>query len=191
MRKSFIPLIFFVAIQTFTFCQGFKLKSARHGLDLIYKRNVSKEEIIENVRFLDGRDESIDIIRFDNVATTIGGDGPLIISSKEPIQVDSLGLIPLKLHADSLVSLMYLIEASDTKIYTRTRSEYLFRVTYRSNGNIQQYYIAEAASSTNYFKKIESWLLNVNNNDALEKFYRFLGPSRLLNYSSKGVQWKY
>ncbi len=184
-------LVFLLMAQTIAFGQGIGLQSSKHGHDLIYGINVSKEAIIDDTMFADGKDEKVDIIRFDNVGTTIWGDGPLIISSKEPIRVDSLGLTPLKLQVDSLRGLIHLTKDLDTKIYRRLPSEYLFRVTYRFEGNIYQYYIAGAESSTDFFKKIEHRIMKMSTKEALRKFYHFLGSSRLLKRSSDGPKWIY
>jgi hypothetical protein len=168
--------------------QSFKLKSARHGLDLILKSNVSKDSIINDTRFADGKDDIVDILRFDNVGEIHGSDIVFIISSKLPVPSDSIGLNPLKLEKDTLKSLLNLIQELDTKIYKRPSGSISFRMTYRFDGTLFQYFIGGGKESTEYFKKIERRIVTMDNQDALKRFHHFLWTSTLLKKRTDGYQ---
>ncbi len=171
-----------------TIGQDLKLKSARHGLDLIYDDTISKDSIISDTRFADGKNSIVDILRFDNVGDTQGGGGGFIISSKLPVNSDSLGLNPLQLEVDSLKSLLYLVQELDTKNHKRPSGNINFRMTYRFDGTIYQYFVEGGKESTKYFKNIERRIIAMDNGDALKRFYHFLWTSPLLKKRTDGYQ---
>lgn len=172
------------------YCQGIKLQSARHGLHLI-NGNVPMEAVIDDIRFADGKDDNVDIVRFDILSESHGFPVPLIISTKEPILVDSLGQIPLKLHSNSLRVLIDFISQYDLKVHKKKYSEYLFRVTYRFNGHVYQYYVATAEASSNFFKTIVEMFQKEEGKEALNRLYEFIGSSGLIKGSRNGQVWKY
>jgi hypothetical protein len=200
-RQYIIVILLIVFGQSVGQGQTTKLQSSRYGIDLIYgTKGYDKRLVIDYTRFEDGIDNNVDILRFDNVGYTFGGDGPLIISSKEPVWVDSLGLTPLKLQADSLKSLISLIEILDTKTHVKLGDKFEFRITYRVDGKINQYFVKDAKLSTEFFKAIEKRIIKMNNKEALDKYYHFLWPSMLLKrpdlpyitHSPRGpVEWEY
>src|SRR5690242_17113357 len=108
MKKHLTIVLFLSSIVTQG--QDFKLKSVTHGLDLIYREDVPKDSIINNTRFADGKDATVDILRLDNIGNTTGADLGLIISSKQPVPSDSLGMNFLKIDSDSSTSLIILIQ---------------------------------------------------------------------------------
>jgi hypothetical protein len=171
--------------------QGKKLKSTQHGLDMIYRTDVTKEELILDLLFIDGIDEKVDVIRFDNVGNSTGGTGPLIISSNRPVANDSFGIHSVRLQKDSLKSLVNLIKRMDTKLHENLPVECIQRVTFRQRGKIYQYYIAREKVSTEYFKKIEAKLRETKSEEALTEFYRFIWPTDLMEHSQSGRRWIY
>jgi|GEM_PF-6825878 len=171
-------------------CAQKQLKSVKHGLHLMYGE-VSKDELIADVEFKDGKDETVTIVRFDNNGRARSGELlPFIISSKEPIRVDSLGLTSLKMNSDTLEHLVNLISNCGHKEYKFPgKSSTLIRVTYRRHGILEQFYVADEISATDLFKQIERMFKSLNNENTLEKLYFFLGPSNLMKYSPNGPQW--
>jgi hypothetical protein len=194
LLKHSIYIAIVIVVRTFAFGQGVKLASSKHGFDLVYG-DLSKEVIIDNVKFDSGRDGKTDILRIDHACLVSGSISPLIISSREPIPVDSLGLFRIKIQEDSLKLLLRIIRVNDTKISKRPSIHSgpgLFRVTYRSERNINQYYTIDVRSSTSLLKKIEQKLINSSDKEILRTFYSFLGSSGLLKYSPDGRdKWRY
>jgi hypothetical protein len=168
--------------------QGFKLKSVKQGFDMIYRTDISKDSVINYTRFEDGRNDKVDILRFDNIGNTGGSDLGFIISSKQPVPSDSLGMNFFKLNSDSLKSLIRLIHSLDTKIYKRVSGGISFRMTYRFEGIISQYFIGGGKESTEFFKKIEQRILLMENKEAIERLQHFLWTSDLLKKRSDGIQ---
>lgn len=69
--------------------------------------DVPKEQLIGDIRFEDGQDSGVDVIRFDHVGPNLY---PLIISSKLPVPTDSLGLLSFKLQKDTLYNFLEMID---------------------------------------------------------------------------------
>jgi hypothetical protein len=190
--KRLIVVITLLTVPLLALSQYYPLKSARHGLDLIFSSKITKEQIIDDVLFLDGQDSIVDIVRFDNVGTG-SGEGRLIISSKKPIQSDEVGLISFDLQKDSLSSLLDLITRLNTAVHKSISSDgYCFRITYRNKRNISQYYISTKESATNIFKQIEKKLLSLGDGESHYRFYEFLYGTRLIEKTSgTTIRWKY
>jgi hypothetical protein len=191
MTKFIKIIIFLLSANCSSIGQGIELKSTKEGLDIIHRVDYSKEKVIDYSKFGDGVNRSVDLIRFDNLGRTIWGIGPLIVSCKEPIQVDSLGFIPLILQADSLNRLFLLIEKLDTKTYRIAPSQHRLRLTYRFKGQINQYFVVGPEKCTVFLKEVEKKLSVLGGKDALENFYRFVQSSDLLVQSPEGFKWKY
>ncbi len=181
-------IVFFLLSSLSATGQEYKLKSVKHGFDIIYRGDISADSIINYTRFDDGKDDKVDILRFDNIGNTGGTDLGFIISSKQPVASDSLGMNFFKLNPDLLKSFIKLIQGLDTKINKRVSGGILFRMTYRSDGMISQYFIGGGKESTEYFKKIEQRILLMNNKEALERFIHFLWTSDLLKKRADGIQ---
>lgn len=198
LRRSLLVGLF-TLVNGVIYSQQVHLRSAREGLRIIHGRDVSKEEIMEYLLFEDGRDSDVDVIRFDNVGWVLGGKGPLIISSKLPIRIDSLGLIPLKLQVDSLRRLVKLIAQLNTgehknvlkRIEADPTKNQIFRITYRMNGNLEQYFVTSLEECTSYFKRLESCLKSMRNEEPLQMLYQFLVSSELVVIAKDGPRWKY
>jgi hypothetical protein len=190
MKHLFLVIYFF---HGFVACsQHIPLKSARHGLDLVFSKRMTKDSVIADVTFENGKDDFVDILRFDNVGTGRGPE-PFILSSKPAIASDELGLISSTLQRDSLASLLGLIDSMNTKIEKRISSEgFCFRVTYRYNQSIIQYFISTKESATDIFKAVEGRLIRIGDNECLNSFYKFLYGTRLIEKtSSASIRWKY
>lgn len=171
--------------------QNPQLKSFIYGYNLIYGENVSKDSLIDYVRFIHGINNEVNIVRIDNVGYTLGGDGPLVISTEEPILVDSLGLIPLKIDSKALQELCQLTQELDTKIQKNPKAKTKFRITYRYNGMVQLYFFSGEVESSKLLSKIEKCILKMSNNDAKNKFYQLVYTSGLLERTASGLRWKY
>ena len=162
--------------------QNSPLKSASHGLDMMLK-DVSKEQLIEEMRFEDGKDDTIGVVRFDHVGPNIY---PLIVSAKLPVATDSLGILSFKLQKDTLYNFLYTIDHINPKVYSRHLDKVLIRITYRFHGRLAQYYVTNAKIVCGFFRIIEKLLVDNKDTDALDKFYQFVAETRLL----KGVNGK-
>lgn len=194
-------ILFFTALCSLSATgQDFKLKSVRQGFDMIYRADISKDSVINYTRFEDGRDDKVDILRFDNIGNTNGADLGYIISSKQPVPTDSLGMNFFKLNSDTLKAFIRFIHNLDTKIYKRVPGGISFRMTYRFEGIVSQYFIGGGKESTEFFKQIEQRILLMDNKEAFDKFFHFLWTSDLLKkrvdgyqtYSPRGqIQWTY
>src|SRR5579859_8051657 len=189
MKKDIIFSVIFATVISPSVAQK-DLKSVKHGLHLMYGI-VSKDELIDDVRFADGKDETVTIIRFDNNGHAQSGEElPFTISSKEPIRVDSLGLTSLRMNPDTLEHLLDLVSKCENKEYKFPgQRSTLIRVTFRRHGISEQFYIADEIVATRLFKKIERLFLRLNDKTALRKLYFFLGPSNLLRYTRNGPEW--
>ena len=190
-KVRFALLILFLIIFQNCSPQTTRLQSAKHGLDLIYA-NIPKEEIINDVKFIDSSsDKKVDILRFDNVGEVHGDLRPLIISVFMPKQVDDLGLYPALLPQDSLSKLIDFVILRHSKITSRPQfDDGNFRITYRRQGIIGQYYVVSVKASSIFFKEIESKLNMSGNKDALKQLYNFLYSSSLIEIDQVGIKLK-
>jgi hypothetical protein len=188
--KIFLSILLLAGIHKPLFAQ--ELKSTKHGLDLIYGSKY-KEEIINEVVFKGGVDETIPVIRFDHVGTGTGIFIPLFIATKEVIPTDSVWLIAIKLDSLQMAVLQETINESNTKIYEMESIGYGdFRITYRFNQRILQYYLLNPVNSTKFFRKIEQVILKVNDSGISDRFYSFLHFVGLISYAASGNhKWNY
>jgi hypothetical protein len=164
-----------------------KLKSTKHGLRMMFG-DISKEEIIDEMRFEDGPDREIDVIRFDHVGPNLF---PLIISSKMPVATDSLGILAIKLNKDTLHNFLEMIDLVNPKSRSRKMDKVLVRVTYRYNDSLAQYYVTDALITTKFLKAIEKKLISNSDPKALETFHEFIGPMRLRKVVNRRFVWVY
>jgi hypothetical protein len=142
--------------------------------------DVSKERLIQGVQYLDGIDDQSDFVRLDFVAPNCI---PLVISCKQVVPSDSLGLLSITLSKESLEPLMDLIHSANSKVNSRRVDYILLRVTYRHNGEIFQYYQTNETIITAYLRSIfEKHLRKVTDSVALSAFYEFVRPARLDNF---------
>lgn len=167
--------------------QDYPLKSVTHGLNMMLL-DIPKEELLEEIRFEDGFNDSINVIRFDHVGPNLF---PLLISSKLPVPTDSLGILSFKLQKDSLHKFLETIDNVTPKIYSRKLDFVLIRVTYRFNGYSEQYYITNARIATGFLKIIEDMLIVNGDNEALNKFYLFISRMKLRKSVHGKWVWKY
>ncbi len=167
--------------------QTHQLKPTKYGLDMML-RDIPKEQLISDIRFEDGIDDTVGVVRFDHVGPNLY---PLIISSKLAVPTDSLGLLSFKMQPDSLFKFLWTIDNVNPKFQTRDVDEILIRVTYRFKGEVKLYYMKNFKITTGYFWIIEQSLKSYQDKDALEKFYKFLARTGLFK-SEYGVRkWKY
>ena len=183
--------IFLIQICLFFSCsstaQTNQLKSWDHGFDMIH-RDIPKEKLIEEMRFEHGKDDTIDVVRLDDIGR---GLYPLLISSKLPVPTDSLGILSFKLQKDTLYNFVEMIDNITPKVYSRNRDEVLIRVTYRFEGRVAQYYVTNARITTGFLKLIERKLIANKEPEALDKFYRFIAEMRLQIAVHGKRTWKY
>lgn len=169
-------------------CAGqIPLKPAKHGLDIML-RDVPKEQIIEDIRFEDGEDTKINVVRLDYVGPTIY---PLLISSKVSVATDSLGLLAIKMHKDTLYRFVDMIDNVTPKMHVRNLDGVLVRITYRFEGRVAQYYLTNERIVTGFLRMIERKLLANDDPPALETFYKFIAPMKLQERVNGKRTWKY
>jgi hypothetical protein len=185
--KTALRLIFLNLISVLATGQTYTLKSTAHGLDMML-RHVPKEQLIEEIRFEDGPDNKVDVIRLDHVGPNLY---PLLISSKLPVATDSLGLLSFKLQKDTLDNFLWMIDHVNPKMQNRNRDFVLIRVTYKYEGRLEQYHITNAKITTGFFMMIENKLIANKDSEALDKFYRFIAETRLLVGVKGKRTWKY
>src|SRR5689334_4984148 len=101
-----------------------QLKSTKYGLDMML-RDIPKEQLINDIRFEGGVEDTIGVVRLDHVGPSLF---PLLISSNLPISTDSLGILAIKLHKDTLDNFLWVIDHINPKVYTRRVDEVLIRV---------------------------------------------------------------
>jgi hypothetical protein len=152
-----------------------QLKSTKYGLDMML-RDIPKEQLINDIRFEGGVEDTIGVVRLDHVGPSLF---PLLISSKLPILTDSLGILAIKLHKDTLDNFLWVIDHINPKVYTRRVDEVLIRVTYRFKGILSQYYVTNAKITTGFFQIIEKELKHNGDIEALDKFYEFISSTGL------------
>lgn len=185
--KTILGLVFLNLIPSLATGQNYPLKSTAHGLDMML-RDIPKEQLIDEIRFEDGPDNKVDVIRLDHVGPNLY---PLLISSKLPVATDSLGLLSFKLQKDTLDNFLWMIDHVNPKMQTRVRDFVLIRVTYRYEGRLEQYYITNAKISTGFLMMIENKLIANKDNEALDKFYQFIAETGLVVGVKGKRTWKY
>jgi hypothetical protein len=165
--------------------QPTRLKSARFALKLMHE-DVSKDSILNEIRFEDGRNDTLDIVRFDNVEL---GLYPLIISTHMPIKTDSLGQLSFKLADEQFENLLWLIDRVECKSFTRNFDGILLRATYRYHGDIKQYYVTDRKIVTAYLLLIEKELKTTADPDVLRTFYKFVSSTGLIKSVRGRIVW--
>ena len=183
--------LFFIQICLFLSCSGAaqtdQLKSRMYGFDMML-RDIPKEKLIEEIRFKDGKDDSINVVRFDHIGPSLY---PLIISAKLPVPTDSLGILSFKIQKDSLYNFLEMIDNVTPKVYSRNRDEVLIRVTYRFEGRVAQYYVTNTRITTGFLKMVERKLIAYKDPEVLDKFYRFIAEMRLQISVHGKRTWRY
>jgi hypothetical protein len=185
-----IALLLYLLPLVYASCSGQQktpLKSFDHALKMI-QSEVDKNDLIREMKFEDGNNDTIDVVRLDHIGTIIF---PLIISSKLPIATDSLGIYPIRMHKDSLEGFMEMINGVTPKMYSREKDGVLIRVTYRYEKQNAQYYITNARIVTEFLKMIERRLITYNDKFALNSFYDFAARTELLKGVKGKPAWKY
>ncbi len=167
--------------------QSVVLKSSRHGLDMMLT-DVSKDQLIQEIRFKDGTDTAVDVVRFDHVGLNLY---PLIISSKLAVPTDSLGLLSFVLKKDTLSRFLEMIDHVNAKVYTREADGVLVRVTYRLDGRLFQYYVTNPIVTSAFLKMIERKLVDNKDDHALQTFYKFIARMKLMKSVNGKRAWKY
>jgi len=185
--KSAIGIILLYLIPDLVIGQTYQLKSTGHGLDLMLKE-IPKEQLIDEIRFKEGRDSTVDVIRLDHVGPNLY---PLLISSKLPVPTDSLGILSFRLQKDTLDNFLFMIDHVNPKLYTRNVDFVLIRVTYRYDERIAQYYVTNAKITSAFFKMIERRLIENKDPEALNKFYEFIARTKLVVGIKGERTWKY
>ena len=170
-----------------TDAQNHQLKSIAHGLEMMLN-DFPKEQIIDEIRFEDGKDDNVDVIRFDHVGPNLF---PLIISSKLPVSTDSLGILSFKLQKDTLANLLFMIDHVNPKVYSRKVDYVLIRVTYRYKKRQEQYYVTNGKVTTGFCKMIEKKLNTNKDQVALNKFYEFLARTGLFVCDEGKRAWRF
>lgn len=185
--KSVLVITLLNLIPVLVTGQTYQLKSVAHGLDMML-RDKSKEELVDEIRFEDGPDSNVDVIRLDHVGPNLF---PLLISSKLPVPTDSLGILSFKLQKDTLDNFLWMIDHVNPKVYSREIDFVLIRVTYRYEGRLAQYYVTNAKITTGFFIMIEQRLIANKDIEALNKFYRFIAETGLVVGVKGKRTWKY
>ena len=168
-------------------CNQTPLKSTSHGLHMMLG-DVPKEELIREMRFEHGKDDNINVIRFDHIGPNLY---PLIISSKLPVETDSLGILSFKLQKDALYNFLEMIDNVNPKMHRQNPDYVLIRVTYRFEGRMEQYHITNAKIATGFLRLIERKFVTNGDPDALEKFYEFVAPMNLQKAVDGKKTWRY
>ena len=179
----FLPLVYASCLGQ----QKTPLKSFDHALRMI-QSEADKDDLIKEMKFEDGNNDTIDVVRLDHMGAIIF---PLIISSKLPIETDSMGIYPIRMHKDSLVGFMEMIDGVTPKMYSREKDGVLIRVTYRYKKQNAQYYITNAKIVTEFLKGIEERLIACNDKFALNAFYDFAARTELVKGVNGKPVWKY
>ncbi len=165
--------------------QTLHLKPFRRGMKIM-NEDVPMDTIIHEIMFQDGMDDTVSVVRFDNVGR---GLYPLIISSKLPIRTDSLGLLSFNLQADTLENFLWLIDNTMLRFHNRNFDRVLIRVTYRYHGHIKQYYVTNAKITTGYLLNVEKQLVSNGNSNALKTFYKFVSGTGLIKSVRGKIVW--
>jgi hypothetical protein len=168
-----------------TYGQPVPLKSVTHGLKMM-NEDVPKETIIGDIKFQDGADDTVSVVRFDNVEL---GLYPLIVSRKIAVTTDSLGLLSFKLAGEPLENFLWFVDNFDPKFHRQRVDGILLRVTYRINGEIKQYYITDRKITTAYLLTIEKQLNEVGDPNVLEPFYKFVSSTGLIKSVRGKIVW--
>jgi hypothetical protein len=182
MRCFFLSISLFVGA-ILAECQP--LKSTDYGLRVMLS-DVPKEQILSDIRFEDGVDEYVDVLRLDHVGPSLY---PLLISSKMPIATDSLGILAVKLSVKQVEEMLRTIEGINPKMFIRKFDEVLIRVTYRFRGRNCQYYVTNRKVVCYFLSILEKDLLKFGDDQALNKFYSFVGNTELRLRKEDKIVW--
>jgi hypothetical protein len=149
-----------------------------------------------DLRFEDGVNLNVDFVRFDDVGKYNRKPNPFIITSKNLIKGDSINLIAIRFHPDSLRTLIHFMDSLDTKIDKPQPNAILFRIRYRIDGETNQYYVQNFKPSTAFFDVVERMIADMSEEYVLEKYNDFLIQGRLRggvlsDPPPQPVPWKY
>lgn len=150
--------------------------------------DIPKKELIEEIRFEEGKDDKSNVIRLDHVGPSLY---PLIISSNLPVATDSLGILSFKLQKDTLHNFLKMIDNVTPKMHSRKLDQVLIRVAYRFNGRQALYYVTNPIISAEFLKLIEKKLIDNRDLIALDKFYQFIAEMKLQIAVDGKRTWKY
>jgi hypothetical protein len=151
-------------------------------------RDIPKEQLINDIRFEGGIDDTVGVIRLDHIGPSFY---PLIISSKLPVATDSLGILSFKLQPDSLYKFLWTIHHVNPKQERQKMDGIMIRVTYRFKGQLYQYHETNFKITTGFFMIIEKLLISNKDKNALDKFYQFLSETGLFVNDYGKRKWKY
>ncbi|WP_436516240.1 hypothetical protein [Ekhidna sp. To15] len=184
-------VLFFAAIVCFFNAKCQELKSFRYGLDML-RVEASKDSLIEDMKFNEGYDSNINVLRIDDLSGG-RGDGPLIISSKKSIPTDSLmlslELITMVLEDSVLNVFIDAVDKVATKFYNPEDFEFVvLRFTYRYEGKISQYYLTTPLYTSVVMRRLEKILKENYDSDVLKSYYRFLSWTQLFHYKDDALE---
>jgi hypothetical protein len=180
MKNLFIILTLLLVSVCETVAQS--LKSAAHGVNVILK-DIPKEQIIDEIQFSDGKDDTVAVVRIDYVGPPLG---PLIISSKLPVMTDSLGIRAVRFPADTMAKFIQTIHLAGPKMYDRREDKILIRIVYRYHQKTYLYYKTNPTLVTAYFILLEKRFVTNGDKKALITFYDFLAEMGLLRKGKNG-----
>jgi hypothetical protein len=152
---------------------------------------ITKEQVIDEVPFVDAEGAAtLDILRLDALGTFSGF--PVVISSRAQLYAKSRWVETAVLSPDSLSALLQAIEQLNTKLSHRTtKGRFCFRVTYRFNSQVRQYFIDTEESAVRIFKVVERRLQNFGDKQALHALYQFVFGAELAQLGKDGIIWIY
>ncbi|MFN5170789.1 MAG: hypothetical protein ACK5DD_14305 [Cyclobacteriaceae bacterium] len=163
------------------------LKPVSYALEAIMT-NVPKERLIRDIRFIDGDDQMVNVVRFDHIGK---GLYPLVLSSKPVIQSDSLGVLSAVMEVDSLVNILKMLDNTWPKVNEWKIDKILIRVTYRFDGRLEQYFVTNEKIVMEFLKMVEKKLLWNGNDDVIELFNVFVSRTGLRVVQDGVFKWKY
>jgi len=186
-KEAFISTQIILLTTLLTVSEAQQLKSLDYGLKMMLS-DVPKEQLIGDIRFEQGPDDNVDVIRLDHVGPNLW---PLIISSKMPMPTDSLGILSFSLQTDSLRKLLTIVDNVNPKIYSRKVDYVLVRVTYRIDGRLEQYHVTNARIVIGFLRFFEDHLKLYDDTKALNIFYLFTARMNLHKLENGKRVWKY
>ena len=184
MKLVKLILILFLFVDTLH-AQKPYLKSYHHAFR-ISSEDVHKDSIIREIRFQDGKDDTVSVARIDNVGKLTH---PLIISSKQTVPTDSLGHLSFILNGELFENFLWLIDNYTQKKHTRKFDSILLRVTYRYHGKTNQYYVTNKIFTSSYLLMIDEELRNSVDANVLKTFHKFVYHTGLIKFVRGKVVW--
>lgn len=162
-----------------------ELKSIHHAFRMI-NEDVHKDSIIREIRFQDGKDDTVSVVRFDIVDSP---KYPLIVSIKQTTQTDQLGHLSFTLEGEFFENFLWLIDNYTQKKHTRKFDGVLLRVTYRYHGKISQYYVTNRIFASSYLLMIDEELRPSTDPKVLKTFHKFVYDAGLIKFVRGKVVW--